>query len=390
MSPLAVQFGAGAIGRGFLADLFASSGFGVVFVDVDASLVRAINEQAAYTIRTVGPRPAATRISQVRAAMLSDRESVTEAISAASIVGTAVGAMGLGAVGAALAAGLRRRDEVGAPPLNVLVAENLPAAPAVLAAAVRDSLPEDCRDDVLRRTGFVHTVVSRMVPARTADEIESGTLDVRVEAYRSLPVDAAAVVPPFPKIAGVELSDNFAAFVARKLFTHNCAHAVLGYTGAAAGFTLASEAIADSRIRALVGAVMFETGEALIRRFGFDRTEQRRHEEDLLGRFANAALGDTCLRLARDPLRKLHSSDRLVGAARLCEAMSIEPRAVAWGIAAALQYAEPSDDMALELQDRIAVGGVNSVLREVCGILPGEKLHALIIEALQVTRGGAI
>jgi mannitol-1-phosphate/altronate dehydrogenase len=40
--------------------------------------------------------------------------------------------------------------------------------------------------------------------------------------------------------------------------------------------------------------------------------------EDLLFRFSNKALGDTCERVGREPERKLSASDRLVGARKLC------------------------------------------------------------------------
>ena len=48
-----VQFGAGAIGRGFIAPLFCSSGWQVVFVDVAEDVVAAMNATGSYEIEEV-------------------------------------------------------------------------------------------------------------------------------------------------------------------------------------------------------------------------------------------------------------------------------------------------------------------------------------------------
>ena len=50
MSRTAVQFGAGNIGRGFLAQLFHESELEVVFVDVAAAVVDGLNARRRYAI----------------------------------------------------------------------------------------------------------------------------------------------------------------------------------------------------------------------------------------------------------------------------------------------------------------------------------------------------
>jgi mannitol-1-phosphate 5-dehydrogenase len=97
-------------------------------------------------------------------------------------------------------------------------------------------------------------------------------------------------------------------------------------------------------------------------------------------RFANRALGDTVLRLARDPLRKLAPADRLVGAARLAEQAAKSPEALSWGIAAGYRFGDPGDPLAQKLQQRIADEGFDQVLADVSGISAGEPLAALVRE----------
>lgn len=387
MTRTAVLFGAGNIGRGFLAQLFHESDLEVVFVDVTDSVVDALNARRAYAISIVGAGAGTIRIDQVRAVHGRDRVQVAEEIAQAEIVCTAVGANALPLVAPALAAGLLARHKSLGTPVNILLCENLYDAARLLRAAVADHLPEKNRDDVLAKTGFVQAVVSRMVPAQTEADRVADPLSIRAEAYKRLPVDAQAIVGALPPIVGVEPVANFAACVERKLYSHNCAHAVLGYLGYAAGYRYGYEALRDARIAPLLRAVLAETSEALIRRHGFTPEGQNAHVADLLKRFTNESLGDTCIRLARDPVRKLAPDDRLVGAARLCETQGVTPRALAWAIAAALRYDEPSDPSAAELQGILRDLGREITLRKICGIAPTEPLAALIEEAMNVTAG---
>lgn len=386
MSETAVQFGAGNIGRGFLAQLFHESGLEVVFVDVADAVVDALNARGKYAIHIVGPEAETALIDRVRAVHGRDRVRVAGEIARAAIVCTAVGASALPHVAPALAAGLLARHKSVGTPVNLLLCENLHDAAALLRAAVAVHLPAKDRDAVLAKTGFVQTVVSRMVPIQTEAERAADPLDIRVEAYKRLPVDAAAIVGTLPPITGVEPVADFEALVERKLYTHNCAHAALGYLGHAAGHTYGYEALRDPRIAPLVRAILDETGQALIKKHGFAPSEHAAHVTDLLQRFDNADLGDTCRRLARDPLRKLAHDDRLVGAARLCESQGVPPQALAWAIAAALRYDDPEDASACALQRMLRTEGRATTLQHVCAIAPGEPLAALIDEVMETTR----
>jgi mannitol-1-phosphate 5-dehydrogenase len=84
----ALMFGAGNIGRGFLGQLLSESGYEVVFVDIDARIIAALNEQGSYRIRLVdndGARD--VRVGPVRALHVENTEAVAEQVAAADIAG---------------------------------------------------------------------------------------------------------------------------------------------------------------------------------------------------------------------------------------------------------------------------------------------------------------
>jgi mannitol-1-phosphate 5-dehydrogenase len=70
----------------------------------------------------------------------------------------------------------------------------------------------------------------------------------------------------------------------------------------------------------------------------------------ILDLYADPALDDTVVRVARDPRRKLAAGDRPIGPANAYLAAGIRPDALARVIAAALAYGEESDHQARDLR----------------------------------------
>jgi mannitol-1-phosphate 5-dehydrogenase len=382
--PTVLQFGAGSIGRGFTGQLFVDAGLEVVFVDVAEVVVAALNERRSYPIRFVGPRIRETRtVRGVRAVNGRDEEAVAEHLAGAALACTAVGAAALPRLAPVLARGLQCRARRGAPPLNVILCENQLGVSERLREAVRAVLPLE-QQGLADHTGFVESVVSRMVPAPDAAELAADPLALRCEDYARLPVDADALVATLPAVPGLEPCRPFPAYFERKLYCHNLGHAVAAYQGHLRGHLFLHDAVADEDVLATTRGAMEEAGAALVARHGFEPREQRAHAEDLLVRFANPELRDTVVRVGRDPLRKLRREDRLVGAALLAVEHGVTPHQIARGIAAALRFENPHDPSACELHRRLAGEGIDAVLRDVCGLAPEETLTRLVRDVYEV------
>lgn len=385
MRPKAVQFGAGNIGRGFTAQLFTESGYEVVFVDIVEEIVRLINERGSYPIQIVGDNPQTINIQNIRAVDGKDKEAVAREIRDASIVCTAVGVNVLPHIAPNIALGIKlRADDKVADPINIIICENLLHASDVLRGYILDNLPAKYSEYVWQNVGFVESVVSRMVPIMTEEQRRIDPLLVVVEEYKRLPVARKGFVGPVPQIVGFEPYDNFEAYVERKLFTHNLGHAACAYLGYLRGHEYIYQAVSDPAVRSVVEGALGETGKALIRRHGFTPEEHKTHVDDLLHRFANAALGDQILRVARDPIRKLGPEDRLIGGAKLALAYGIVPIHVCLVTAAALNYDQPDDPAAVELQRMIQECGIDYVFESICKIPPDSQLANLIRQQLGV------
>jgi mannitol-1-phosphate 5-dehydrogenase len=384
----AVIFGAGSVGRGFLGQLFNESEYEVVFVDVDEPLVEVLARRGSYTLCLAGiEKVEDLTISPVRAVNGLHTGQVATEVARASLMATAVGARALAAIAKSIAAGLAQRWEAGqTTPLNVIVCENLHDAPALLRGYVREALPDALKPYVRERVGFVPAVIARMSPVPTSEQRAADPALIVAEPYKVLPVDREAFVGDIPQVIGMEPVVPFTAYVERKLYLHNAAHAMLGYLGYCRGYVYGYEALDDPWVRPLLDQALDEAGRALVAEHGLDPQALQEHVQDLLARFANRALGDPIGRLARDPLRKLAPGDRLVGAARLAERHGIRPEGLAWGIAAALAYDNPDDTHAVELQTRLALEGLGGILPYVCDIQEDEPLADLVRSRYRLLR----
>jgi len=378
----ALMFGAGNIGRGFLGQLFSESGYEVVFVDIDARIIAALNEQRSYWIRLVdNDRVEDVQVGPVRALHVENTEAVAEEVAEADIAATAVGVRALPELAPHIAAGIARRAARGVrDPLNIIVCENMKGAAKAFRRMVGEHVPSSLHSFFHSRIGFVDTIIERIVPQLAPEVRADDPTLVIAEPYRELPVDRSGFLGPIPEIAGMHVTDGFEAYTARKLYINNCGHAVIAYLGYLWGYNMGFEALGDPTIRAVFDGALSESKAGIIAAHGVEVAWLDRHINGLVHRFGNRALGDEILRLARDPIRKLGSQDRLVAPARLAERAGVVPDCLAWSIAAGYCFDDDRDPIAVQLQQRIASEGLDAVLADISDIRADELLGGLVRE----------
>ncbi len=358
---LALQFGAGKIGRGFLAQLYARSGFETVFVETRSEIVESLNRHRYCWIEwTDGGRETIAPVSAIDA---SDIDAVADAFARAEVASTAVGLNMLPSLAPLIAAGLRRRAADNPKPLNLLLGENAVNADAVLRDALLRHLAPDERP-LLDSTGLVRCIIGRQAVA----ELPGDPPGVRVDRYSKLPVDADALLSEPPPIVGLQPVRPFEIYMQRKLYLHNGLHALIAYLGAQRGYQTIQQALQDPEIHALFVQGANALSRAFLKKHPFDLDEHFSTMQDILARIQDPHLDDPIARVAREPLRKLRPDDRLVGAYKLLVEQGEDPTPFRKAILAALAYNDPSDPESQQLQQMIRERGADWVLREWCGL----------------------
>ena len=163
-----------------------------------------------------------------------------------------------------------------------------------------------------------------------------------------------------------------------KLFIHNAPHAIVAYLGWMKGFTYIHEAMADKDINEIVVGSISEITDGVIAS-GFAVKEYAiYYKEKELKRFSNKLLYDKIERVAREPLRKIAKNNRLVLALRNALFNGVLPVNTAKGIKAALYYNNTSDEEAVYFQKLRETTKDSELLEKFSGIDHLDPLNGFI------------
>ena len=380
----AVMYGGGNIGRGFIGALLSQSGYRVTFIDVAEPVVKALQEKNTYPVRYVSSDGFEdVWIQNVTAVNGNDAQAAADVIANCDIMATAVGARILKFIVPNIVAGLRKRWQLEKGPLNIIICENLMDANKILEGMLKAQLTaEECKlfDETV---GLVEASIGRMVPIQTEEMKAGEPMRVCVERYGFLPVDKEAFKGEVPQIRNMVPYEPFDFYIKRKLYVHNMGHALCAYMGNLLGLEYIYEAIAVPEVRILVQNAMLESAMALSKKYGASLVDLQMHITDLLNRFTNAALGDTCLRVGGDPARKLGETDRLIGSSKLALEQGICPAYIAAGIAGGLcRYLKEAGENDPQTAEQ--------VLQQISGLNENDKLYAMALEYYAVAKQGDV
>lgn len=162
-----------------------------------------------------------------------------------------------------------------------------------------------------------------------------------------------------------------------KFFIHNACHAVVAYLGAIYSHRYVHQAMADDRIGPLVENAMKTVTQALI---AADRAGEKpalAYMARELKRFQNPFLFDPITRVARDPFRKLHYNDRLVKALYLVKKTDLDPYPFLVAIRAAMEYQGISEDDIRFIKYR-KLYHPSEILRRVCAMHDEELIQKIM------------
>lgn len=376
----AVMYGGGNIGRGFIGALLANSGYEVAFVDVVDDVINTLNREHTYPIRIIkGDSHEDIDVTNVSAVDGKDPVAVAEAIAGADIMATAVGVNILKFIIPNIVEGLRLRKERNLPPFNIIICENLNDANKIIEGMIKERLNDEEIAWFDENIGLVEAAIGRMVPVQTEEMKDGNPLRVCVESYGYLPVDKDAFKGEIPEIKNMVPFAPFDFFIKRKLFLHNMGHAITAYLGDLLGIEYIYEAIDNDDVYVIVKGAMEESARALSKKYDVPLEDILLHRTNLLDRFTNAALRDTCNRVGREPARKLSPKDRLIGSSSLAFEMGVTPAYIAIGAAAGLFRYMNEEDKTIT---------ASAVIENVCELDKNSELAKLILEMYELIKAG--
>lgn len=375
--PTALQFGAGNIGRGLVGAILAPAGYKVIFADVVDDLVGQINSRGEYTVHVLDINSYDIPVKGVSAVNSAGAEAVAK-VSEADIITTAVSLRILKFVAPTIAKGIAARKDAGnEKPLNVIACENGLRASSQLKDLVYALLDSDTATWADNHVGFPDAAVDRIIPPVYCE----APLDVAVEEYFEWDVERDSFVGEVPAIKGITPVDNILAYIERKLLTLNTGHTTAAYLGKIRGYDTIEACVSDPELFSAVRAAMQQSGEGLVRKFGFDHDAHFAYIEKVLRRFSNPFLKDECDRVGREPLRKLAPDDRLILPIMNARRFGLPYDKLLPAVGAALHFDNPGDPESVEMLRSIANAGLAATIVKYTGIHMDDPLVNEIIDA---------
>ena len=371
----ALHFGAGNIGRGFIGKIISEEGYEVIFADVNSQVIDQLNIDKEYEVEVVGENSKTDIVKNVSGIMSNDPEKVKEAGLAVSLITTAVGPNVLKIIAGSFADIIKARKDKGMEEeLNIIACENMVKGTTFLKENIYEKLNESEKEYAEKYIGFPDSAVDRIVPPVNA-EGKKPTYVVVEEFYEWI-VDRNLIKGDL-ELEGMIKTDNLMAYIERKLFTLNTGHAITAYIGKYKKYKTIDESIKDADIRNIVKGAMGESGEVLIKRYGFDREAHFKYIDKIIKRFENIYLKDDVERVGRQPIRKLGKNERLIKPLSGTLEYGTSNENLVTGIAYALKF-DGSDEESIKLDSMMKDKGLAGTLKEVTENSVGEDIIARI------------
>lgn len=396
MGKKAVHFGAGNIGRGFVACFHHESGYEVVFVDVVDQVIDNLNANSSYKVIELGADGRTEKtITNYRAINSKINEpAVVDEIATADVVTCSVGPNILKFIAPVIAKGIEKRPENLAP-LAVIACENMIGATDALADHIKDpkNTPSHRLDDHHERAAYANSAIDRIVP----DQPKDAGLDVQLEKFYEWvvegtpfdPTKAASKNVTRPTIEGIKWVDNLEPFIERKLYTVNTSHATAAYFGYKLGKKEIPDAMGDAHIKSKVDAAVSETAALIVKKHGIAESEQEEYKKKIIGRISNPYLADKVERVGRAPLRKLGRKERFIGPAAALAEMGMPTTALLEAAEMVFHFQDvPGDEESAKLAQIMAEKSPDDVVREVCGLETSHPLYPKVKDIVKKVQSG--
>lgn len=344
-------FGAGAIGRGFIAPLFFRNNFEIYLVDLNIKLVDKINKKKKYLVGKIkNNKYSFEEIKIIKAFKINDQINVKNFDFVVSCVGP---------------------DNCYKNFKYYKDARNLIS----------------CENDIDTVVNLKKLTKNKNIFFGIPDVITSNTAPKHILKKDSLSIiseDGILVLEKFDKNLPKEIefvsTDILEKHWLCKLFIHNAPHAIAAYLGNLKKYNYIHESMNNKKINRIVSGAIKEITEGIINCSLVDKKFANYYMKKELKRFSNKLLFDPILRVARDPIRKLSKDNRLIRSIQVAIYSKRLPKNCAKGILAALKYFNKNDEQSKQIKYLIENFGPEYVLKRICGLQENDPLIKFVLK----------
>jgi mannitol-1-phosphate 5-dehydrogenase len=286
---LAVHFGAGNIGRGFIAPILIENDYKVIFVDVNKELLKLINSEKNYRVTSINSNSSDINIvSNIAAIDLASEDELSATLLDADLISTSVGPKFVKGIYQKVAELDNDRDQI------FVAFENMYRASTSSSKEYEKLNPN---------LEVIDAVVDKIVPPQTMD-----SLSVTVEKYGSIILDDDSKGRPSKKSDVVNYKNYDNEFY-KKLWLLNGLHLQLAYFAKSHNINFIHEILQKD-----IGvAFAKKTISQLSTAFNLLTNQDIDHESFnklIIERFSLSLINDEVNRICRNPEIKFSKNER--------------------------------------------------------------------------------
>lgn len=286
---LAVHFGAGNIGRGFIAPVLFENDYKVIFVDINKELINLINSEKSYRVTSINANSSDINIvSNITAIDLANTDELKTALLSADLISTSVGAKFVKGIYQKVAEIDNDRNQI------FVAFENMYRASSTSSNKV---------EKLNSNLEVIDAVVDKIVPPQITD-----SLSVTVEKYGSIILDEDSEGRPLKKSEVVNYKNYDNEFY-KKLWLLNGLHLQLAYFAKSKNINFIHEILEND-----VGVSFAKrTVSQLSTAFNLYTNQDLDHENFnniIIERFSLSLIKDEVNRICRNPEIKFSKDER--------------------------------------------------------------------------------
>ena len=291
---LAIHFGAGNIGRGFIAPVLQENNYEVVFVDVNKELIEQINLLQRYKVTSISLNASSDIfVKNISGLLLDDEEFLNEKLAKADLVTTSVGPKFVKDIFNLVSSTKTEKIQ------TFIAFENMYRAST-----------SNSTESGLSKIVLIDAVVDKIVPPQNIT-----SLDVIVEEYGSIILDNNVNTKPLNESKIVSYS-NYEHEFYKKLWLLNGLHLKLAYFGLSRNIKYIHEILSNQEGLDFAERAIDSLSKAYSL-FSNSTEDLKDFKQTILNRFSMPEIQDEVTRIARNPQIKFSKDERFERPLRL-------------------------------------------------------------------------
>ena len=291
---LAIHFGAGNIGRGFIAPVLQENNYEVVFVDVNKELIEQINLLQCYKVRSISLNASSDIfVKNISGLLLDDEEFLNEKLAKADLITTSVGPKFVKDIFNLVSSTKTEKIQ------TFIAFENMYRAST-----------SNLTESGLSTLVLIDAVVDKIVPPQNIT-----SLDVIVEEYGSIILDNNVNTKPLNESKIVSYS-NYEHEFYKKLWLLNGLHLKLAYFGLSRNIKYIHEILSNQEGLDFAERAIDSLSKAYSL-FSNSTEDLKDFKQTILNRFSMPEIQDEVTRIARNPQIKFSKDERFERPLRL-------------------------------------------------------------------------